>query len=39
MLAEPNATRAFVSDVDALREDVDRLEARLRLLEQSRNES
>ncbi len=33
MLAEPNATRAFVSDVDTLREDVDRLEARLRMLE------
>jgi ubiquinone biosynthesis accessory factor UbiJ len=36
MLAEPNATRAFVNDVDALREDVDRLEARLRLLEAKR---
>jgi len=36
MLAEPNATRAFVNDVDALREDADRLEARLRLLEAKR---
>jgi len=39
MLAEPHATRAFIGEVDALREDVDRLEARLRLFEQSRNKS
>jgi len=36
MLAEPTASRAFIAEVDALREDVDRLEARLRLLEQAR---
>lgn len=36
MLAEPNAVRGFISDVDALREDVDRLAARLRVLEQTR---
>jgi ubiquinone biosynthesis protein UbiJ len=33
MLAEPTAARAFIAEVDALREDADRLEARLRLLE------
>jgi ubiquinone biosynthesis protein UbiJ len=33
MLAEPHAVRSFISDVDALREDVDRLQARLNLLE------
>ncbi|OYY94284.1 MAG: hypothetical protein B7Y41_08170 [Hydrogenophilales bacterium 28-61-23] len=33
MLAEPHAARAFIGEVDALRADVDRLEARLRLLE------
>ena len=33
MLAEPNAVRRFISDVDALREDADRLEARLKMLE------
>jgi ubiquinone biosynthesis protein UbiJ len=36
MLAEPTAARAFIAEVDALREDVDRLEARLRMLEQAR---
>lgn len=36
MLAEPNAVRGFISDVDTLREGVDRLEARLRLLEAKR---
>lgn len=36
MLAEPHAARAFVSEVDALREDVDRLAARLALLESKR---
>ena len=36
MLAEPHATRAFVSEVDALREDVDRFAARLTLLESKR---
>jgi ubiquinone biosynthesis protein UbiJ len=36
LLAEPSAARAFVNEVDALREDVDRLEARLRMLEQAR---
>jgi ubiquinone biosynthesis protein UbiJ len=35
MLAEPHAARAFISEVDALREAVDRLEARLRMLERS----
>jgi ubiquinone biosynthesis accessory factor UbiJ len=39
ILAEPAASRTFVNAVDTLREDVDRLEARLRLLEQSRNKS
>jgi ubiquinone biosynthesis protein UbiJ len=33
MLAEPNAVRNFISNVDMLREDVDRLEARLKMLE------
>jgi ubiquinone biosynthesis protein UbiJ len=36
MLAEPYAVREFIEAVDRLREDADRLEARLRLLEQSR---
>ena len=36
LLAEPSAARAFVNEVDALREDVDRLDARLRMLEQAR---
>ncbi len=36
MLAEPNAVRRFISDVDALREDMDRLEARLNMLEQAK---
>lgn len=36
ILAEPAASRAFVNAVDTLREDVDRLEARLRLLEAKR---
>ena len=36
VLAEPHATHAFISEVDRLREDVDRLEARLRLLETKR---
>lgn len=36
MLAEPHATRAFVTEVDALREAADRLEARLKLLETNR---
>ncbi|MDP2788376.1 MAG: hypothetical protein Q8O79_09940 [Pseudomonadota bacterium] len=34
-LAEPHAARAFIGEVDVLREDADRLEARLKLLEQS----
>ncbi len=34
MLAEPHAAREFIAEVDRLREDVDRLEARLALLEQ-----
>lgn len=34
LLAEPLATREFIAEVDRLREDVDRLEARLALLEQ-----
>ena len=34
LLAEPHALREFIADVDRLREDADRLEARLRLLEQ-----
>lgn len=33
LLAEPEAVREFVADVDALREAADRLEARLKLLE------
>lgn len=33
MLAEPLAAREFITEVDRLREDVDRLEARLALLE------
>ena len=33
LLVEPNAARAFIADVDTLREDVDRLRARLMLLE------
>jgi ubiquinone biosynthesis protein UbiJ len=36
-LAEPHAARTFISDVDALREDVDRLAARLALLESKRS--
>lgn len=36
ILAEPNAVREFIADVDALREDADRLEARVRFLEQRR---
>jgi ubiquinone biosynthesis protein UbiJ len=36
MLAEPHAARAFVGEVDALREDVDRLAVRLNLLEAER---
>lgn len=37
LLAEPYAVRAFVAEVDALREAADRLEARLRLLESARH--
>ncbi len=36
MLAEPHAARTFVSEVDTLREDVDRLEARLKLFQQAK---
>jgi len=36
MLAEPHATREFIAGVDHLREDTDRLEARLLLLEAQR---
>jgi ubiquinone biosynthesis protein UbiJ len=36
MLAEPHAVRAFVAEVDALREAADRLDARLNLLESNR---
>lgn len=36
MLAEPHAAQAFVSEVDALREDVDRFAARLTQLESKR---
>ena len=36
MLAEPNAVRRFIGEVDALREDMDRLEARLKMLEQAK---
>jgi ubiquinone biosynthesis protein UbiJ len=35
MLAEPLAVREFIAEVDRLREDVDRLEARLALLEKN----
>jgi ubiquinone biosynthesis protein UbiJ len=34
LLAEPNAVNEFIAEVDRLREDADRLEARLKLLEQ-----
>ncbi|MCP5278346.1 MAG: hypothetical protein H6935_08285 [Thiobacillus sp.] len=34
VLAEPHAAREFIAEVDRLREDTDRLEARLKLLEQ-----
>lgn len=34
VLAEPHAVRSFIAEVDRLREDTDRLEARLNLLEQ-----
>lgn len=37
LLAEPLAAREFIGEVDRLREDVDRLEARLRLLEVGRH--
>lgn len=36
LLAEPLAAREFIAEVDRLREDVDRLEARLALLESAR---
>jgi len=36
MLAEPHAAREFIAEVDRLREDADRLEARLALLESAR---
>ena len=36
MLAEPNAVRRFINSVDELREGVDRLEARLKMLEQAK---
>ena len=36
MLAEPHAAREFIAEVDRLREDADRLEARLALLESKR---
>jgi len=36
MLAEPLAAREFIAEVDRLREDADRLEARLGLLERQR---
>ena len=36
LLAEPHAVREFIAEVDRLREDTDRLEARLALLEQRR---
>jgi ubiquinone biosynthesis protein UbiJ len=36
LLAEPHAAREFIAEVDRLREDTDRLEARLGLLEQQR---
>lgn len=34
LLAEPHAAKEFIDEVDRLREDTDRLEARLKLLEQ-----
>lgn len=34
LLAEPHALKEFIAEVDRLREDADRLEARLKLLEQ-----
>jgi len=37
MLAEPHAAREFIAGVDRLREDTDRLEARLKLVEAGRN--
>jgi ubiquinone biosynthesis protein UbiJ len=36
LLAEPEAVREFIAEVDRLREDADRLEARLSLLESAR---
>jgi ubiquinone biosynthesis protein UbiJ len=36
LLAEPHALREFIAEVDRLREDADRLEARLQLLEAHR---
>lgn len=36
MLAEPHGVRTFIAEVDRLREDTDRLEARLKLLETKR---
>lgn len=36
VLAEPHAAREFIAEVDRLREDTDRLEARLVLLERAR---
>lgn len=36
LLAEPHALREFITEVDRLREDADRLEARLQLLEARR---
>lgn len=36
LLAEPHALRQFIAEVDRLREDADRLEARLRMLESKR---
>jgi len=38
MLAEPQAARTFIAEVDALREDVDRFQARLALLEANRQD-
>lgn len=38
MLAEPQAARTFIAEVDALREDVDRFQARLVLLEANRQD-
>lgn len=37
VLAEPHAAREFIAEVDRLREDTDRLEVRLKLLEEKRN--